>query len=95
VERKQTWEALARLILFPRIALDATARGGKAKQSSSRQQCRLNCLSSVLDPLEELVARVKRAKPADGPHTRARTRAAASVPPDAWPKCHLVGTSSC
>ena len=66
VEREQTWEALARLLLFPRVALAAPPRGGKATRSSSTQQCRLNCLSSVLDPLEELVARVKRASPADG-----------------------------
>jgi len=52
LERQQTWEALARLLLFPRIALAAPARGGKATRSSSTQQCRLNCLSSVLDPLE-------------------------------------------
>jgi len=66
VEREQTWEALARLLLFPRDALAAAARGGKATRSSSTQQCRLNFLSSVLDPLEDLVARVKRAAPADG-----------------------------
>jgi len=83
VEREQTWEALARLLLFPRIALAAPARGGKATRSSSTQQCRLNCLSSVLDPLEELVSRVKRATPAEGPRTRARTRAAAAEAPDA------------
>jgi len=82
VEREQTWEALTRLLLFPRVALAAPARGGKATWSSSTQQCRLNCLSSVLDPLEELVARVKRAAPADGPCTRAKTRAAAAEAPD-------------
>jgi len=71
------------LVLFPGIALDAQARGGKATRSSSTQACRLNCLSSVLDPLEELVARVKRDTPADGPRTRARTRTAASEAPDA------------
>jgi len=45
VEREQTWEDLARLLLFPSIALAALARGGKARRSSSTQQCRLNCLS--------------------------------------------------
>jgi len=83
VEREQTWEVLTRLFLFPRIALAAPARGGKAKRSSSTQKCRLSCLSSVLEPLEELVARVKQTTPADGPRTRARTRAAASEGPDA------------
>jgi len=83
VERNQTCEALARPFLFPRIALAAPARGGKATRSSPTQQCRLNCLSSVFDPLEKLFARVKRAKPADGPRTRARSRAAASDAPDA------------
>jgi len=77
-EREQTWEALDRLLFFPSIALAAPARGGKATRASSAQQCRLNCLWSVLDPLEELIARVKRATPAEDPRTRARTRAAAS-----------------
>jgi len=82
VEREKTWEALARLLLFPRIALAAPARGGNATRSSPTQQCRLNFLSSVLDPQEELVARLRRASPADGPRTRARTRAAAAEAPD-------------
>jgi len=43
----------------------------------------LNCLSSVLDLLGKLVARVKRAAPAEGPRTRARTKAAASEAMDA------------
>jgi len=34
VVREQTWEALARLPLFPRIELAAPARGGKATRSS-------------------------------------------------------------
>jgi len=87
-----------------------SARGGKAIRSSSTQKCHLNCLSSVLDPLEELVARVKQAAPADGPRTWARIRAAAAEAPDAssrlrtgqrppsgpsWPKGRLVGPSSC
>jgi len=83
VERERTWEALARLLLFPSIALAASARGGKAIRSSSTQQCRLNCLSSVLDPLEELVGCVRLASTADGPRTRARTRAARAEAPDA------------
>jgi len=83
VEREQTWEALACLLLFPRVPLEASAHGGKATRSSSTQQCSINCISSVLDPQEELVARVKRAAPADGPRTRARTRAAAAEAPDA------------
>jgi len=82
VKREQTWEALARLLFFPRIALAAPPRGGRATRSSCTHQCRLNCLSSVLDPLEELVARVRRASPADGPRTRARIRAAAAEAPD-------------
>jgi len=82
VEREQTWKALARLLLLPRSALAALARGGKATRSSSTQQCRLNCLSSVFDLLEELVARVRRASPAEGPRTRARTRAPAAEAPD-------------
>jgi len=43
----------------------------------------------------KMSARVKRATPADGPLTRARTRAAAFEAPDAWPKWHLVAHSSC
>jgi len=43
LERDQTWETLARLLLFPRVALAAPARGGKATRSSSTQQFRLNC----------------------------------------------------
>jgi len=38
VEREQTWEDLARLLLFPRVALAAPARGGKATRSSFTQQ---------------------------------------------------------
>jgi len=82
VDRKQTWEALARLLLFLRIELASPTRGGKTTRSSSTQHCRLNCLSSVLDPLKELVARLRRASPADGPRTRAVIRAAASEAPD-------------
>jgi len=77
-EREQTWEALARLLILPRIALAALAKGGNATRSSATHQCRLQCLSSVLDHLEELVARIKREATADGPRTRARTRAAAA-----------------
>jgi len=84
VEREQIWEALARLLIFPRIALAASARGGKTTRSSSTQHCRLNCLASVLDPLEELVARVKRASPTDGPRTRAWTREATAEASDPW-----------
>jgi len=51
LERIKTWENLARLLLFPRIALAAPARDGKATRSSSTQQCRLNCLAAVMDPL--------------------------------------------
>jgi len=54
---------------------------GEGHTTSSTQQCLLNCLSSVLDPLEELVACVKRATPAGDPRTLARTRAAASEAP--------------
>jgi len=35
LDREQTWETLARLLLLPRIALAAPARGGKAARSSS------------------------------------------------------------
>jgi len=76
--REQTWEALASLLIFPRIALATPARGGKATRSSATQQCRLHCLSSVLDPLEELVTHIKREATAEDPRTRARTRAAAA-----------------
>jgi len=48
-EREQTWETLARLLMFHRIALAAPARGGKAARSSSTQKCRLNCLAAVMD----------------------------------------------
>jgi len=82
-ERDQTWEALARIILFTRNALAAAARGGKDTRASSTQQCPLKCLSSVLDPLERLVASVKRATPAESPRTRARTMVAASEATDA------------
>jgi len=50
LERDQTWETLARLLLFPRVALAAPARGGKATRSSSTQQCRLNCLAAGWTP---------------------------------------------
>jgi len=62
------------------------ARGGNSTRSSSTQQCRLNCLSSVLDPLEELVVRVKRAAPADGPSPRDWTRTAAPEAAGALPQ---------
>jgi len=79
LEREQTRKALASLIIFPRITLATPARSGKATWSSATQQCRIHCLSSVLDPLEELVARIKREATADGPRTRARTMAAAAT----------------
>jgi len=60
---------------FPRIALAAPARGGKAT-SSSTQQCRLNFLA-VMDPLGELVACIHRQATTDGLRTRAQSRAAA------------------
>jgi len=77
MERDQTWESLARLILFPCVALAAPARGGKATRSSSTQQCQLNCLAAVLDPLGDLIARIHRQAATDGPWTRAQSRAAA------------------
>jgi len=73
----QTRENLARLLLFPRIALAAPTRGGKATRSSSTQQCRLNCLASVMDPLGELITRILRPATTDGPRTRVQSRAAA------------------
>jgi len=86
VERKQTWEALARLLIFTRIALAAPDRGGKATRSSSTQQCRKNCLSFVIYPLKELVARIMRTAPADDPRTQARTRVLASESTDTSPQ---------
>jgi len=74
-EWEQTWETLARLLLFPRIALAAPSRGGKGTKSSSTQQCRLNCLAAVMDPLRELIARINRQAATDGPRTRAQSRA--------------------
>jgi len=67
LERDQTWKTLARLLLFPRVALAAPARGGKATRSCSTQQCRLNCLAAVMDPLGDLIARILRQVAADGP----------------------------
>jgi len=60
LERDQTWETLPSLLLFPRVALAAPARGGKSTRSSSTKQCRLNCLAAVMDPLPELTARILR-----------------------------------
>jgi len=71
LEREQTWETLARLLLFPHIA--APARGGKATRSSSTQKCRLNCLAAILEPFGELIARIRRQAATDGPRTRAQT----------------------
>jgi len=73
LEREPTWETLARMLLFPRIALTAPAGGGKATRSSSTQQCRLNCLAAFMDPLRELNARIHRQATTDGPRTRAQT----------------------
>jgi len=76
LQREQTWETLARLLLFPRIALAAPARGGNATRSSSTQQKRLNCLAAVIDTLGELIARISRQAATDGPRWRAQSRAA-------------------
>jgi len=78
LEREQIWESLTRLLLFPRIALAAPAPGGKETRSSSTQQCRPNCLASVMDPLGELGARINRKATTDGPRKRAQSRAAAT-----------------
>jgi len=77
LEREQTWDSLARILLFPRIALAAPARGGKATKSTSTQQCQLNCLAAVMDPLGELIARIHRRAATDDPQTRAQSMAAA------------------
>jgi len=77
LEEDQTWESLARLLLFPRVALAAPARGGKSTRSSSTQQCRLNCLAAVMGPLGDLIARIHRQAATDGPRTQAQSRAAA------------------
>jgi len=86
LERDQTWETLARLLLFPRVAL--VAPGGKSTRSSSTQQCRLNCLAAVMDPLPDLIARILRQAAPDGPRTRAQSRAAApetaAASPQSW-----------
>jgi len=74
LDREPTWENLARILLFPRIALAAPARGGKAPRSSSTQPCRLNCLAAVMS---DLITRILRQATADGPRTRAQSRAAA------------------
>jgi len=93
LEREQTWETLARLLFSPRIALAAPARGGRATRSSSIQQCRLNCLAAVLDPLGELIARIHRQAATDGPRTRAQSRAAAPGTATASPQA-LDGTAA-
>jgi len=67
---------LASLLTFPRIALAAPARGGKATRSSSTEQYRINCLAAVMNPLGELMARIHRQAATDGPRTRAHSRAA-------------------
>jgi len=51
LELDQTWETLARLLLFPSITIAALVRGGKETRSTSTQQCRLNCLAAAMDPL--------------------------------------------
>jgi len=91
LEREQTWDTLARLLSFPRIALDAPAMGGKATRSSSTQQCRLNCLAAVMDPLGELIKRIQRQVATDCPRTRATeqgrgTGGGDKRPPDVGPK---------
>jgi len=70
VEREQTWEALARLLLFPRIALAAPACGRKATRTSSTQQRRLNSLDDVTGGC--VVARV-RGRPAPTPSVSGAT----------------------
>jgi len=77
LERKQTWETLARLLLFPRITLADPAPGGKATRSSSTQLCRLNCLAAVMKPLGERIARIHRQAATHGPRTGAQSRVAA------------------
>jgi len=86
LDREHTSETLARLLLFPRIALAAPARGGKAGRSSSTQQCRLNCLAAVMDPMSDLITRILRHATTDGPRTRAQSRAAAPEVAAASPK---------
>jgi len=76
----------ARLLLFPRVAVAAPARGGKATRSSSTQQCRLYCLAAVMDPLGDLIARIHRQAATDGPRTRAQSRAAAPETAAASPR---------
>jgi len=78
MEGEQTWDTLARLLPFSRIALAAPARGGKAKKSSSTQECRLKCLAAVMDPLVKLITRLHRQAATDGPRMRAQSRAAAA-----------------
>jgi len=73
LDREQTWKTLSRLLLFPRIALAAPARGGKATRSPSTQQCRLNCLAAVMDPLGDLIRR-RQTAPGRGPKGGPRPR---------------------
>jgi len=77
LQREKTWETLARLLLFHRIALAARARGSKATRSSSTRHCRLNCLAAFMFPFGELIARIHRQAATDGPRMRAKGRAAA------------------
>jgi len=88
VERNQTWETLKRLLIFPRIALAASGRGGKATRSSSTQHCRINCLAAVMDHLGEFFARIHRQATTDGPRTRAQSGAAASETTAASPQAY-------
>jgi len=108
--RALTWEALARLLSFPRIASAAPPRGGEATRSPSTQQCRLNCLASIIDPLEELVSRIggphrqmalargpgprRRQQRPRIPRTRPRTGRRRLFGPS-WPREHRVWPSSC
>jgi len=99
----------ARLLLFPRIALAAPARGSKATRSSSNPQCHLNCLAAVMDPLGDLISCILRQAATDGPRTRTQSRAAApeaaaASPPasdqrprqsePSWPKGRRDGPSN-
>jgi len=78
LEQDQIWETLTRLLNFPRIFLAAPALVGKATKPSSTQQCRLNCLTAVMDPLGELTARIHQQAMTDGPQKRTQSMAAAS-----------------
>jgi len=77
VEREQTWEDPDSPSALPPHRPRGTSTGSKATRSSSTQQCRLNRLAEVMEPLGELIARIHRHAATDGPRMRAQSRAAA------------------